>query len=641
MKPLHAALLLLILVSAALLRRQSGEPLVLTSAEAQGLPSLRLIDDPDTCVHLRRIAATLGQERAPERDAWLAQPDGAPYPWLPLYDTLVARCAGVAERGRSADPDVREAWLERFALGFGPILGVLAVLATWLALRALFPEGQGGERDDERGGEAALWGAAFVALDPRALHESSAGRLDPHALLTLFAALALYALLRLFRARGLRETLFAALPAGALLGLGCATSPAGVLAFALALGAAYVHAWRAAPDQRRDAWRAGLLLCLVAAFASQLPLPADPETHVPAGFVGRLQQVGVALMLLGGVPFLAGFVLAGERDRRAFRIAALLVAGLVVVWAFPRAVRLGGAVWTQGLEVLEARGALLASRPSWSRLGSSLDLMFVAASLLVLVVLYQRSERARRTLVFAVAGGVVLPPLMERVLSVPWHGGASLMLALLLALLFAGPRLSVTQMRVLAGGLLATAGLGSFLQLRADDHREERLGLVRELRRLRGELSDPAGAGAAGAMNPGAEARGALWTTPWLSALAVYHARRPVSFAAQAAIEDPAGLRRQAALAREEDAPALLYGLRSAGARHVLVGQRAWSESFDLERHDAGRGWRAGARPRVWKLDPDAAAPAELRCVFRGASFDVWELSAGARAPDVPQIRAR
>jgi hypothetical protein len=93
----HAALLGLLLVLAVFVRRgPAGESV--------------LLDDPDTCAHLRRVELGLGSERTAdgggESDGFMAHPSGAEWSWLPLYDTLLAGLAAHFLQRSDGEPEL-------------------------------------------------------------------------------------------------------------------------------------------------------------------------------------------------------------------------------------------------------------------------------------------------------------------------------------------------------------------------------------------------------------------------------------------------------------------------------------------------------------------------------------------------------
>jgi hypothetical protein len=101
-------------------------------------------------------------------------------------------------------------------------------------------------------------------------------------------------------------------------------------------------------------------VCFVAVFAAQLPLPPDPERAGAASLIGRLHEAALGFVMLATVPFLVGFFLGGERQRRFLRSASLVVAMLLIVYSFPSFVH----TLIEGCQRLGAARATLVVRRS-------------------------------------------------------------------------------------------------------------------------------------------------------------------------------------------------------------------------------------------------------------------------------------
>ncbi len=104
MKTLPIALLGLLVALGLALRLAQASPQKLGEDEGRWIRSRWLLDDPDTCYHLRAAELALRLPRAAERDPYLNHPGGAESPWLPMYDTLLSGFAGRFLSERGVDP---------------------------------------------------------------------------------------------------------------------------------------------------------------------------------------------------------------------------------------------------------------------------------------------------------------------------------------------------------------------------------------------------------------------------------------------------------------------------------------------------------------------------------------------------------
>jgi dolichyl-diphosphooligosaccharide--protein glycosyltransferase len=137
--------------------------------------------DTDPYYHLRRAQLLLEHGLSGATwDAWLSFPNGAAIPWPPGFDLLLALPALLG-----GEPSQVPYW----AAGLIPCLGGLAIYLTYRVGRALADPPVG------------LAAAGFMALSLGAVHLSSVGRVDHHALVAPLVLGALLACLASMRAR--------------------------------------------------------------------------------------------------------------------------------------------------------------------------------------------------------------------------------------------------------------------------------------------------------------------------------------------------------------------------------------------------------------------------------------------------------
>lgn len=647
MKSIHLALLAVILLAGAVLRSRGDALLALEPAEARAIPSRTLLDDVETCAHLRRIELALGAPRAPATDAYLAHPLGAEWPWPPFFDTLVAGYASAALRAPDGEAElggVSESALERFASRLGPLLGLLAVLATWLAARAIAK----GERREE----AALWAAAFVACSPAAIGASAAGRLDHHALLALFAALAFFAVAQVIAARGLRDTLVAALPAGALLGLACATSLLGAAVFGAAWVACWFAARNASAEEKRDAQRAGLLVCVVAAFTAQLPLAPETETWETLGLVAGTHAALVALALVATLPFLAGFFLGGQRERRFFRTVTLIVALVLIAYSLPR---FAERIVEAARHFARTRGTLAALFPElravWDAplaLVVQLGVLATPAWLVVPWVHRRFAGDPRSALGALVVTGIAITALLAL-----GGAGAASLFAVAVALGVAWCAASGRSVRVTRGLLGAALAVNLLVASSASapglaSDRSTRVALAEGLRTLRGSADASWNSARSSAAN-------GVLTVPSWAAQAVYHARVPVVCAPHSALTQPGAFEAYARAWLADDVGALVRFARANDVRFVAVGPAAVDDMgclASLARADVRGRWEATALGQLGRAGPRSTFPglrrvyaAEERAGSNGPDdpplVTLWEIEPEPRGGATPELRAR
>lgn len=125
-----------------------------------------LIDDTDALFHLVRVEETIRRyPLVPVTTAYEEYPQGSVYETPPLYPFLVATPIKAA----SAFVELTPLGIRRLAAFWGPISGVLAVLAVYLFL-GVFLESE----------PARLFGTLLYALMPIAVNYTSYGNLDYH-----------------------------------------------------------------------------------------------------------------------------------------------------------------------------------------------------------------------------------------------------------------------------------------------------------------------------------------------------------------------------------------------------------------------------------------------------------------------------
>ena len=656
MKTLPIALLGLLVALGLALRLAQASPQKLGEDEGRWIRSRWLLDDPDTCYHLRAAELALRLPRAAERDPYLNHPGGAESPWLPMYDTLLSGFAGrfLSERGVDpAEGGVDEARLERIGVRISPFLGLATILLAWAAARSVC----GGPRREL----AALVAAGIVALAPAAIGAGAAGKLDATAWSALVLAFAAWTTALALRAETLLDGLLSALFAGAAMGLVCASFLGGGLLF---LGGAVgfaLRAWSADAEARRNVLRAGLVYAFVAAFAGQLPPGAAPELGLGATQLATAWESALRIPLFAGIPFLAAFALSSSRGGRFFQAAAMAACIVVILYGLPGALEAlvaRGRGWSEHRELVTALDA--GARPWFG--GGARELLGAAFALSPLALLAPWAARAawtsRRDPVAAFLVVTTLAALGLALVERRFVGLAVVPVALLVARAIDARwgELAPARARVAFGGaalaLLAGVPLARPAPIEGDG-RVARVELLRALRWIRTETAAPA------AWNdPDARPSWGVLATPRRGAVVLFHARRPAVATVQGAASSTDGLRETArALLAPEPAHLVRY-LRGAGARYVVVSpldaldapvlealaERTWTGSV-LERLASARGaddpcakdglvlaWRSDANVR-FELPGGGAA--------EGAAVSVYRLADDAPAPELPQMRAR
>ncbi len=156
------------------------------------LPSGVLVQDPDSCYHLRRARLILQQyPGVPSVDRFLGYPEGGECPWPPLYDLLLATAA----LPLGADGQALE-WL---AIVLPPVLGTAHVGVAFLLGRRLW------------GVQAGLMAALLVAVMPAAVAATAPGNVDHHGAMVLVESSAVLIALWCARRRGLVPVVLLAL----------------------------------------------------------------------------------------------------------------------------------------------------------------------------------------------------------------------------------------------------------------------------------------------------------------------------------------------------------------------------------------------------------------------------------------------
>jgi dolichyl-diphosphooligosaccharide--protein glycosyltransferase len=298
--------------------------------------------DPDALYHARR--ALFGVASFPavlSFDPYLHHPEGAPVPWPPLYDWLLA--AKALALGGSLHA------FERVLAWASPVLGALAVLPVYAIARMLAGRGV-----------ALAAGAVFAAL-PIAVYYARVGNPDHHAWSALvgatFLALSLAALRPESRGRSL-----AWIGAGLLvLRAALVTSWAGSLLYvAVGEAALLLGACLAARTDLLRVQAAGAL------GAAALAAPVVAASGVPAGgpfSTTTLSWFHVCALAGAGLACAALAALEWRRPARGLaqrlaRAAALgvLAAGVLLAFPAPRRALLPSAGFIAGTDAWSSAG---------------------------------------------------------------------------------------------------------------------------------------------------------------------------------------------------------------------------------------------------------------------------------------------
>lgn len=545
-------LLPLLLAFAFVVRWAPTRELELTPDEQRDLGGARwLLDDPDTCQELRRIELALAGDRVPVRDSFVNYPAGGEIPAFAAFDALVA---GLAQRflrtpqGAVELGGVDEVALEGFVVKLGPILGLLAVLASFWAARSLV--------SGPRGDVAALVAAAIVAFHPLLVTTTSAGRLDSAGFLIVLFALLLRSTLRAIQRPAMPASLLDALVAGGLAGVLVSSSAVGIVAFGAASCTFLLHAWRAGGEARSNALRSGVFFTIVAVFVTRLALPERPpdDLGVIAGFAEGLSL----LVFFSVAPWLVLLLLDRSRRPSAFRVACFAVALGLFAWQAPRVFGLVAPAVRWYVSERDLVGVVL---PSHAPLTLGIGTVLLALGSLVVVA----RAWVRRVDTVAVALGLTTLAFatasLESGLAAPlW------VVSLACGLAHALDDESVTRRAVLAAaGVAFTLLVWALTPLFGSPdaaRREARLDFVAGLRWLRthtessGPWNSPRTPSGFGVLSNVAD-----------GPLVLYHARRPALASPWGALEGPRALVETAA--RLNGRPGL------AGLERLMQGQRA------------------------------------------------------------------
>jgi asparagine N-glycosylation enzyme membrane subunit Stt3 len=298
--------------------------------------------DPDALYHARRaLYGTLNFPAVLSFDPYLHHPEGAPVPWPPLYDWVLAAKA-VALGGSLRAFELVLAWA-------APVLGALAVLPVYAAARMLAGRGVG-----------LAAGAVFAAL-PIAVYYARVGNPDHHAWSALigaaFLALSVAALRPESRGRSLVW-----IGAGLLvLRAALVTSWAGSLLYvavgeaALLLGACLAARRDLLLAQAAGALGAAMLVAPVVA-ASGVPVGGPFSTTTLSWFhVSTFAGAGLACAALAAL----------EARRPARRLvlriargaaASALAAGVLLAFPAPRGALLPSAGFIAGTDAWSSDG---------------------------------------------------------------------------------------------------------------------------------------------------------------------------------------------------------------------------------------------------------------------------------------------
>lgn len=574
-------LLPLLFALAFVVRWEPTRTLRLAPDEREHGTSHWLLDDPETCQEMRRIELAIASDKVVEFDRFVNFPAGGEIPALPLFDSLVA---GTAQRllrspsGEAALGYVDEAELEDFVVKLAPILGLLAVLATYFAARTI--------ATGPRGDIAALFAAALVAFHPATIAVSSAGTLDSAALSVIFLALLVRSVVRSIRGTTMPTSLLDALIAGALSGLLVSTSVLGFVLFVPAWIAFFVHALRSTGEARANAVRSGLFFSVVAAFLARMTLsegPWEQGAGVVHGFVSGVSM----LLLISAAPFVVLILLNRGATQRVFRNVCFVGALLVMAWQLPQVWRdLAPAVrWflDNHAEITLAMpgvgGMLGADLPSLALAG--VVILIVLTLALVPVLWRQRKDTATLALlafVIALFGASIVTGLALSSAIV----AAGCLAARFLdgGLAHENPR-SARRTALGAGAFAAVAlliGLSPSLAKPDAVLREERIDFVAGLRWMRAHTEN------GGAWNsPRSSSAWGVLSSVATGPLVQYHARRPALLSPWSALSGPGSM--SEALTRmwsQGELSMVEHFMRGQGARYVVLGGRWDRTSRDM-----------------------------------------------------------
>jgi len=584
-----------------------------------------LIDDPNTCAHLRRIELAIAGDKVVVTDRFLNHPSGGEVPALPLLDTIVA---GVAQRflrsptGDVAMGGVDEAKLEDLVVQLAPILGLLAVLATWWAARYVVA--------GPRGDVAALLACATVALHPVTVGVSSAGTLDGAVLGCVMFALLVRSVVRSLSSDSMPTSLLDALVAGALAGLLVACTAIGFALFLPAWGAFVLRAWRSRDEARANALRSGLFFCLVAAFLASIPLsegPWEESQGVVRGWVSGVSMI----LFLSSAPLIVMMLTQKSDKPRAFRTACFVVALIAMAWQLPKIVTdLGpGVRW-----FLSQRSLVNETLATWPNRLAPQATYLVAVPILIaswFVLRGSRRELVTQTLFGFALVTVVLVPVTP--LAAPY---AVVAVACLAARVFdvaldpergfapAWPRAAAVTL----SGVLLAAGLAPYLDREDPALREERIDFVAGLRWMRATTES------GGPWNS-SQSSGAWGVHSSLhdGALVQYHARRPAVVSPWAVLSGAPAVQESVAVGAREPA-AFVRWLQGQQVRYVVVPGR--ETRWDMDRRIAAQRASGPAASLLHVASREASASGSTAAEVAGMSrvyASVRRVGPDGRAP--------
>ena len=290
--------------------------------------------DPDGLYHARRVERAMREGDVAETDARMNFPDGAPIPWPPYYDGVLAT---VLRPFAPDEPEARWRWIERATASAPRIFGVLAaMLAAWAAWLLA-------------GWSAALVAGVGVALCRGTVNYGVIGTGDHHAWISLLAAASLLVLSHALRPDELgnrRRSLGWGLLLGVLCGLMLGSWVASllyVLELQLVLG---WMLWRRSNHAAPGLAPLGLALHMGAASVLLPAVLSSPwRTEFP-WMVVNLSWFHLAELGLGALVFLPLGMQAFASGRPLARVYPALVAGSLAVLAL--------AAWS--LDLAPARG---------------------------------------------------------------------------------------------------------------------------------------------------------------------------------------------------------------------------------------------------------------------------------------------
>lgn len=557
----------LILALAFVVRYEPTRTLRLAADEQRDLGGAKwLIDDPATCHELRRIELAIAGARVPSHDRFVNHPDGGEIPALSFFDGCIA---GIAQRvlrspsGEVALGYVDERELEDFVIGLAPILGLLAVLATYWAARTIV--------ERERSDVAVLVATACVAFHPASIAATSAGVLDSAALTTIVCALLVRSVVRSIRATSMSTSLLDALVAGALAGILLASTVAGFVVFLAAWIALFVHVLRSSGEARANALRAGVFFTVITAFIARLSFTEGQLDE--RAFVGGF-SAGISLLaFFAAVPYL--MILLFDRDKKPsmFRVACFVVAlGLLVTQVVTVGKSLAHPVlW---FTTNHAEIARVAPEFTAQALDGGTTALWIAS--LATAVWAWRKRADTVTLGLGIFTTTLAVASLATALAVPlWVVAVACALARAI-----DQEVSSRRIAIAAGAACAVSlalALKSNLVGPDAQARQERLDFVAGLRWLRTNSES------GGPWNsPGTPNSWGVLSNTADGPLVLYHARRPALASPWGMLSGPEPLRETAQRFHGDDLAVLERWMHGQGAQYVVTAGRASRRNRDM-----------------------------------------------------------